>query len=51
MPEFLTLKKAHDPDEVFQSDWYRHHRDLLALPQAGQPEWRDLPGARKRGAR
>lgn len=31
MKEFLEAKKAHDPDEVFQSDWYRHHRDLLAV--------------------
>lgn len=23
--EFLRLKRAHDPDEVFQSDWYRHY--------------------------
>ncbi len=25
MAEFLALKRAHDPDEVFASDWYRHH--------------------------
>jgi len=30
LPEFLSLKKAHDPDEVFQSEWYRHYRDMLA---------------------
>ena len=24
--EFFRLKRAHDPDEVFQSDWYRHWR-------------------------
>jgi FAD/FMN-containing dehydrogenase len=24
--EFLRLKREHDPDEVFQSDWYRHYR-------------------------
>ena len=29
-PEFLARKRAHDPGEVFQSDWYRHHRELLA---------------------
>ncbi len=23
--EFLRLKRRHDPDEIFQSDWYRHH--------------------------
>ncbi len=29
-PEFLRLKRAYDPDERFQSDWYRHHRALFA---------------------
>ena len=28
--EFLARKLEHDPDEVFQSDWYRHYRDALA---------------------
>jgi FAD/FMN-containing dehydrogenase len=28
--EFLRLKKKHDPDESFQSDWYRHYRALFA---------------------
>jgi FAD/FMN-containing dehydrogenase len=28
--EFLGLKRRHDPDERFQSDWYRHYRALLA---------------------
>ena len=27
--EFLLAKRRHDPDEVFQSDWYRHYRGLL----------------------
>ncbi len=27
---FLELKRTYDPDERFQSDWYRHYRDLLA---------------------
>jgi len=27
--DFLRRKREHDPDEVFQSDWYRHARDLL----------------------
>jgi FAD/FMN-containing dehydrogenase len=27
---FLELKRKYDPDEVFQSDWYRHYRELLA---------------------
>jgi FAD/FMN-containing dehydrogenase len=30
MREFLARKLEHDPDERFQSDWYRHHRGLLA---------------------
>lgn len=30
MPEFLRLKRAHDPAEVFQSDWYRQYRGLFA---------------------
>ncbi|MFN2397650.1 MAG: hypothetical protein ABR543_03240, partial [Gemmatimonadaceae bacterium] len=28
--EFLRLKKRYDPEERFQSDWYRHYRDLFA---------------------
>jgi len=28
--EFLQLKKAHDPEERFTSDWYRHHDALFA---------------------
>jgi FAD/FMN-containing dehydrogenase len=27
--EFLRAKRAHDPDERFQSDWYRHYRRLF----------------------
>lgn len=27
--EFLRLKLEHDPHERFQSDWYRHTRDLF----------------------
>ena len=27
---FLRLKDAWDPDGLFQSDWYRHQRDLLS---------------------
>lgn len=30
MPEFLRLKRAHDPEERFQSDWYRHYREMFA---------------------
>lgn len=28
--QFLRLKKQHDPDERFQSDWYRHYRKMFA---------------------
>ena len=28
--EFLRLKRAHDPHERFQSDWYRHYRAMFA---------------------
>ncbi len=28
--EFLTLKKTHDADELFVSDWYLHYRDAFA---------------------
>jgi FAD/FMN-containing dehydrogenase len=28
--EFLAHKLRHDPDERFQSDWYRHYRDAFA---------------------
>ncbi|MCW2972967.1 MAG: L-gulono,4-lactone dehydrogenase, partial [Thermoleophilia bacterium] len=27
---FLAKKRAHDPGELFQSDWYRHYRDMFA---------------------
>jgi FAD/FMN-containing dehydrogenase len=29
MPEFLALKRQHDPDERFQSTWYRHYRRMF----------------------
>ncbi|MGH7774859.1 MAG: D-arabinono-1,4-lactone oxidase, partial [Candidatus Binatia bacterium] len=29
-PEFLRLKKKHDPEERFQSDWYRHYKTMFA---------------------
>lgn len=29
-PEFLRLKLKHDPDERFQSDWYRHYKPMFA---------------------
>ena len=28
--EFLRLKQRHDPANVFQSDWYRHHHAMFA---------------------
>jgi len=30
MVEFLRRKREHDPGEVFQSDWYRHYRQMFA---------------------
>ena len=30
MREFLRLKQAHDPGEIFTSDWHRHYKDLFA---------------------
>jgi FAD/FMN-containing dehydrogenase len=27
--DFLALKRAHDPEERFQSDWYRHYRAMF----------------------
>ena len=29
-PEFLRLKRRLDPNEVFQSDWYRHYKSMFA---------------------
>jgi FAD/FMN-containing dehydrogenase len=28
--EFLRLKKKYDPEERFQSDWYKHHKTMFA---------------------
>lgn len=28
--EFLRLKKKYDPGELFQSEWYRHYREMFA---------------------
>jgi FAD/FMN-containing dehydrogenase len=28
--EFLRLKRFHDPGERFQSEWYRHYREMFA---------------------
>ena len=29
-PEFLRLKKKYDPEERFQSNWYRHYKSMFA---------------------
>jgi len=31
-PEFLAAKKRLDPEERFQSDWYRHYRQMFERP-------------------
>ncbi|MCH7495412.1 MAG: hypothetical protein IH825_04875 [Candidatus Marinimicrobia bacterium] len=28
--EFLRLKRKYDPQERFQSDWYRHYKEMFA---------------------
>ena len=28
-PQFLALKLKYDPQETFQSDWYRHYRKMF----------------------
>ena len=28
--QWLALKREADPEERFQSNWYRHYRDLFA---------------------
>ena len=30
LPEFLALKRKYDPEERFQSEWYRHYRSMFA---------------------
>ncbi len=30
MAEFLRLKRKYDPQERFQSDWYRHYKQMFA---------------------
>jgi FAD/FMN-containing dehydrogenase len=29
-PEFLRLKKKYDPEERFQSNWYRHYKGVFS---------------------
>jgi FAD/FMN-containing dehydrogenase len=35
MTGFLRRKRAYDPEERFQSDWYRHYRHMFAGTLAG----------------
>lgn len=35
-PAFLHLKRAHDPEERFQSDWYRHAKAMFSGTGASQ---------------
>ena len=30
LPEFLRLKRKYDPDERFQSEWYRYYKEMFA---------------------
>lgn len=30
LPEFLKLKRKYDPQERFQSEWYRHYKQMFA---------------------
>ncbi len=30
LPEFLRLKRRYDPEERFQSEWYRHYKRMFA---------------------
>jgi hypothetical protein len=32
--EFLRLKKKYDPEERFQSEWYRHYREMFSVELA-----------------
>ena len=32
LPEFLRLKRKYDPEERFQSEWYRHYKGMFARP-------------------
>jgi hypothetical protein len=39
MAEFLRRKLEHDPQERFQSEWYRHHRRMFG--ESGVPRVRE----------
>ena len=44
--EWIAQKRAHDPDELFTSDWYAHYRDAFAaLQKAHPPDFPDLIAA------
>jgi FAD/FMN-containing dehydrogenase len=34
-PTFLALKRRHDPGDLFHSDWYAHHRDIVRNTTSG----------------
>lgn len=34
--EFLRLKRLYDPQERFQSNWYRHYRNMFGLDQPNE---------------
>jgi FAD/FMN-containing dehydrogenase len=36
-PEFLAGKRRFDPEERFQSDWYRHYRSLIGAEGPSRP--------------
>jgi hypothetical protein len=31
--EFLKLKHKYDPAELFQSDWYKHYKNMYFFKQ------------------
>jgi hypothetical protein len=31
--DFIRLKRKHDPQELFQSDWYRHYKNMFFFRQ------------------
>lgn len=35
--EFLRLKRKYDPEEIFQSEWYRHYKKMFARELAPTP--------------
>jgi hypothetical protein len=44
--EWLAQKRAHDPEELFTSDWYKHYRDAFAAtPRVHAPICHDLVAA------